>query len=225
MRGRLSSISITEPVGLLAPLLAARPTPRPDDEVPASDRITFAPSSTAPVTVAHTQSVPIPLVGPTPGSAGLSSRGAALGLGAAGALVLGVVLLISTAPFLRRRAASVSPPPTESAMLSFAAPVSVPRSAQPAAAATPTPTPTPISEPASRPDSDLNAKNKKGGAQTLLLLPRSSLGHRIFVDGRVVGSGPEPVTVKCGRHSIKIGSAGKARTKDLPCGGELDLAN
>jgi hypothetical protein len=58
---------------------------------------------------------------------------------------------------------------------------------------------------------------------TLLTLPRSSKGHRIFVDGRVVGSGPAPMKLACGKHKIKIGSGGKSRVVDLPCGGELTL--
>jgi hypothetical protein len=71
-------------------------------------------------------------------------------------------------------------------------------------------------------DTKQNPKSNMS-THTLVMLPRSSSGHRIFVDGRVVGSGPEPVTVKCGRHSIKIGSAGKPRIKDLPCGSEITL--
>jgi len=59
--------------------------------------------------------------------------------------------------------------------------------------------------------------------RTLVRLPRSSKGHRIFVDGRVVGSGPAPVKIKCGKRKIKIGSGGKPRVAELPCGGELTL--
>jgi len=46
-------------------------------------------------------------------------------------------------------------------------------------------------------------------------------GHRIFVGGRTVGETPEPILVKCGSTSIKVGSAGQARTIDVPCGGEV----
>ncbi len=55
---------------------------------------------------------------------------------------------------------------------------------------------------------------------TLVTLPRSSKGHRIFVDGRAVGHGPAPMKIKCGMHKIQIGSAGKPRMIELPCGGE-----
>jgi serine/threonine-protein kinase len=48
-------------------------------------------------------------------------------------------------------------------------------------------------------------------------------GHRIFVDDRVVGETPTPITVKCGVHSVKVGSSGYRRTIDVPCGGEITL--
>ncbi|GAC1542096.1 MAG: hypothetical protein NVS3B10_06560 [Polyangiales bacterium] len=48
-------------------------------------------------------------------------------------------------------------------------------------------------------------------------------GHRVFVDGRVVGEGPGPLEVPCGRHAVKVGSGGKTQSLDLPCGGETTL--
>jgi serine/threonine-protein kinase len=45
--------------------------------------------------------------------------------------------------------------------------------------------------------------------------------HRIYVDERVVGQTPESVTVKCGSHSLRIGSAGATRTVDVPCGAAI----
>jgi hypothetical protein len=41
------------------------------------------------------------------------------------------------------------------------------------------------------------------------------------MDGSLLGQTPEPFTVKCGRHQVRVGSAGKAQTVDVPCGGEL----
>jgi hypothetical protein len=48
-------------------------------------------------------------------------------------------------------------------------------------------------------------------------------GHRIFVDGRVLGETPESVLVRCGVREVKLGSAGYVRRPDFPCGGELSL--
>lgn len=48
-------------------------------------------------------------------------------------------------------------------------------------------------------------------------------GRRIFVDQRTVGQTPEAVVVKCGVHRIRIGSAGKTTTVEVPCGGEVEV--
>lgn len=56
-----------------------------------------------------------------------------------------------------------------------------------------------------------------------VILPPSADGHRIFVDGRVVGEGRATLRVPCGARSIKIGSAGAPQTIDVPCGGEVAL--
>jgi hypothetical protein len=52
---------------------------------------------------------------------------------------------------------------------------------------------------------------------------RAAKDHRIFVDGRVVGSGSEPINIRCGKHTIRIGTHGKSKVTNLPCGGELTL--
>jgi hypothetical protein len=51
-----------------------------------------------------------------------------------------------------------------------------------------------------------------------LLKPRGSKGHRLFVDGVVVGETPTPVLVTCGAHVVKVGSAGTEQSIDVPCG-------
>lgn len=58
---------------------------------------------------------------------------------------------------------------------------------------------------------------------TLVTLPESARGHRIYVDGRVMTVGAEPIKVKCGMHTIKIGSSGKPRSIELPCGRDLTI--
>jgi serine/threonine-protein kinase len=45
-------------------------------------------------------------------------------------------------------------------------------------------------------------------------------GHRVFVDGKVVGNSPGPLTAPCGTHKVKIGSSGTEVEKDLVCGAE-----
>jgi hypothetical protein len=207
---------------LFAPLLArpcddtegaahpfSTPSPWPSSEL-SDERLTPAPPSTAPVTVAHTQSIAIPLHEAADRSARLRSL---VMLGAVGALILAVVIPVEAVRSLRAHPANVAPPQTVPMTPSFVAPTPLPLPAQPTA----------VPPGAGIADTQQSPKTKTG-SHTLVVLPRSSTGHRIFVDGRVVGSGPQPVTVKCGQHSIKIGSAGKARVKDLPCGGEITLA-
>jgi hypothetical protein len=58
---------------------------------------------------------------------------------------------------------------------------------------------------------------------TLVTLPPYAAGHRVFVDGVAAASSGTTLKARCGRHAIKIGSTGKGRTLDLPCGGELIL--
>jgi serine/threonine-protein kinase len=96
--------------------------------------------------------------------------------------------------------ASTAAAPTASALPSQA---TVP-SAAPAGSDVPVPSPTPVPP----------------GQGDILTKP-SVGGHRIYVDDRVVGNSPEPVRVRCGRHDVRIGSAGTPRDVDVPCGGSI----
>ena len=57
-----------------------------------------------------------------------------------------------------------------------------------------------------------------------LLTATSERGHRVFVDGRVAGSGGAPLVVRCGSHDVRVGSAGRLRKVEIPCGGELEVS-
>jgi hypothetical protein len=52
-------------------------------------------------------------------------------------------------------------------------------------------------------------------------LPAWTKGHRIYLDGRVVGEGPGPLRVRCGPHLIRLGSTGRELSTVVPCGGEM----
>jgi serine/threonine-protein kinase len=58
----------------------------------------------------------------------------------------------------------------------------------------------------------------------LLETANAQPGHRIFVDGRTMGQTPQAVPVKCGKASVKIGSAGRLRVLDIPCGKAIDVS-
>jgi hypothetical protein len=57
----------------------------------------------------------------------------------------------------------------------------------------------------------------------LLTTASAPPGHRIFVDQRAVGQTPQSVLVRCGRASVKLGSAGRERPLDVPCGREVSV--
>jgi len=49
-------------------------------------------------------------------------------------------------------------------------------------------------------------------------------GRKIVVDGRVVGTSPRRVAVRCGTHRIQIGDL-PVESIDLPCGGEVTFTD
>jgi hypothetical protein len=59
--------------------------------------------------------------------------------------------------------------------------------------------------------------------RTLVIPPASSKGHRIYVDGHVIGNGPAPFKTKCGNHKLQFGSHGRPHMTDLPCGSRLTI--
>ncbi|MEO6420485.1 MAG: hypothetical protein ABIP39_13800, partial [Polyangiaceae bacterium] len=52
---------------------------------------------------------------------------------------------------------------------------------------------------------------------------KRAMGHRIFVDGKVVGEGPGVYLVRCGAHRVRVGSKGKSTVVEVPCGGEITV--
>ena len=55
-----------------------------------------------------------------------------------------------------------------------------------------------------------------------VVLPANAMGHRVFLDGRVVRDAPT-LRVSCGPHVIKVGSAGKEQPIAVPCGEVVTL--
>ncbi len=53
--------------------------------------------------------------------------------------------------------------------------------------------------------------------------PKGAAGHRIYVDGAVVGEGTATLRVDCGEHRLRIGSAGKDYLLRVPCGETIEL--
>jgi hypothetical protein len=66
----------------------------------------------------------------------------------------------------------------------------------------------------------LSADPSKTGILDTTSLPA---GRRIVVDGRVVGTSPRRVVVRCGVHRIQVGDL-PPESIELPCGGEVSFS-
>lgn len=47
------------------------------------------------------------------------------------------------------------------------------------------------------------------------------LGHRVWIDGTMVGESTGPLVVKCGKRTLRIGSNAGGQSVDVPCGGDV----
>ena len=63
------------------------------------------------------------------------------------------------------------------------------------------------------------AKDKIG----LLVTPLWAKGRNVWVDGVIFGVSPK-VEAACGKHVVKVGDKGKARSVNIPCGGKVVVA-
>jgi len=50
-------------------------------------------------------------------------------------------------------------------------------------------------------------------------IPESSAGHRVWIDDRLVGESPATFSVRCGMHTVRVGSRGSEQRVEVPCGG------
>ncbi len=117
--------------------------------------------------------------------------------------------------------ASVSAAPTVAATATASATatvsVSATASAPPMASASVVPSVTATAAPTAT-----AAATATGGDTGTLVAPAAAAkGHRVLVDGKSVGDAPGPFTVRCGAHTVQIGSHGREQKLTIPCGGEL----
>jgi serine/threonine-protein kinase len=110
--------------------------------------------------------------------------------------------------------------PTATATATATATTTATATATPTATTTATATATTTSTAAPTASSDVPVA---GASEGILVFPASAAGHRVYVDGKVKGDGATPVVVACGKHTVKIGSAGEPADVDVPCGKTLNL--
>ncbi len=115
---------------------------------------------------------------------------------------------IKPAPVTVTAATTATAKPTvpATATVTATATATVTATATATATVTATTAPTPTSYPTPGPN------------EGVLVLPAYAAGHRIFIDGHVKGEGNTPLVTACGQHTIQIGSAGKPRDMNIPCG-------
>lgn len=57
-----------------------------------------------------------------------------------------------------------------------------------------------------------------------LVTPFWARGRRVWIDGKPIAGHAPRVEAQCGKHTVRIGAAGKPKSVDIPCGGELKIA-
>lgn len=132
-------------------------------------------------------------------------------------------------------AATAGPRATESPSSSAAPSVEAISTATPSVATASTAAPSVEAASAAAPSPSIDAADASYGARDadlpsvdanrgVLLLPSAADGHRVYVDGRLVGVPPPPIVLACGRHTVKIGSQGRDQIIVVPCGGSIPVA-
>jgi hypothetical protein len=91
--------------------------------------------------------------------------------------------------------------------------------------ATPMPAPAPAPEPVVTASAKVTLAKPPPSTKTtgIVKVKRNGWGHRIYIDGQVAGQGGRDITWQCGSHRVKVGSAGKESTVEIPCGGTVEV--
>jgi len=146
--------------------------------------------------------------------------GTALVLASALVIASGVAFSVLQLPVGQRWMAKVRPPRTPTSVNAIPPPVRtvtppgsvvVFTSAAVPASAAPVP-----SETASAAPSVAKPASTVGSIRA-----NDSGGHRVWIDGKLVGDTPHVFEVTCGHHVVRIGSSGQPQMLDVPCGGEV----
>jgi len=149
--------------------------------------------------------VPVPSTPPAPASPAVSAAPAASASAAPTPSVLtplgtGWPLAPATVP---PGAASMAPPPPSGAPEGTPLPVAPPASVSAAAPASSSP---PLPSHMGR-----------------IVFGPARAGHRVWIDGQMMGESDAPKVVKCGKRHVRIGSSAGGQAVDVPCGGEVTL--
>jgi serine/threonine protein kinase len=61
------------------------------------------------------------------------------------------------------------------------------------------------------------------GTSGTITVPASRAGHRVWIDDRMVGEAPGTYAVRCGVHSVLVGSRGYLRHVRVPCDTDVEV--
>ncbi len=145
----------------------------------------------------------------------------------AGGVAIGVLVSLGVAVVVRVVDARTPYPRTHVTVVQAtgraAAPPPPARPAPAAAAAAPSPLPAAAStaSTAGVPSIRLDTLPIVPATRGTLRFSAKAHGHRVFVDGVVLGESDGAIDVHCGKHSIQVGSHGEAENVDVPCGGDV----
>lgn len=95
----------------------------------------------------------------------------------------------------------------------------VPPKSSPKAAANAHPAPS-AKPAASEPAIAATAAAPPPSSGTLVTSPESA-GHRVYVDGKLIGDAPQRIELSCGEHAVRVGSKGSLQKVSVPCGEEI----
>jgi hypothetical protein len=202
MAPTLRGPAVAPPVPEL-PALALKPAALPSGPLALAER---APSTLPPDEV---------LSQPPSGRGGMRM---ALGFAIAGALAIAAALAsrhrssIPSEPSAPVASVSAAPPPVATSEAASATPQAQPRAAVEVDAA--------VAAPDASTAPAVLAPLVPGPNQGVVKT-RYNSGHRLFIDGVVVGQTPAQVLVTCGTHVVKVGSGGQDQSIDVPCGGTV----
>ncbi len=200
----LASAPVVPPLPAPAPAPVFAPAPAPAFAFAPAPAPAFAP---APAPAPAFAPAPAPAFAPGPGpapahpavTAPIKRKRSSL----APIVLVAMVAAFGIAFALARRpvqeAASAPPPPRASAP-----PVAASQ------AVTPSPSPTPSAS--ALPPSTVGT-----------IRAADSGGHRVWIDGKLVGDSPQNYEVPCGHHVVRIGSSGQPQMVEVPCGGEVQV--
>jgi serine/threonine-protein kinase len=195
-----------------APLVAAPPPTQTVEELDVCELESVRPPP-----------APAPVIVSEPPPASLQRRKGVAQIAVVASLGLGACILIAAGVAWSRTHREGAELQTQEKAVERAATATVTASATAAtterAPAAPTESPTTTATATPSPATAAEIPSDVGELQP----PPSAAGHRIYVDGRVVGEGTAPLRVKCAQHSVRIGSAGRTQYVDVPCGQAIAL--